>query len=85
MTKKNSRRFCLMKDKELQAVHDDDLQELLCSLGVYDAILEGNYRCIYCKKTITLENLGAIIPVNNEILFACNNSICIQKMSEEGN
>ena len=73
-----------MKDKELQAVHDDDLQELLRSLDVYDAILEGNYQCIYCKKTITLEKLGAIIPVNNEILFACNNSICIQKMSEEG-
>lgn len=74
-----------MKDSRLQAVHDDDLITLLTSLGKYDKVCTGQSSCSFCKKTITLENLGAIVPINGEIAFSCDSLICINNMVEEGN
>lgn len=74
-----------MKDSRLQAVHDDDLITLLTSLGKYDKVCAGQCSCHFCGQTITLENLGAIVPQNGEIAFSCDSLICINNMLEEGN
>ncbi len=73
-----------MKDNHLQAVHDDDLTALLSSLGVYDKVRDGQCACSFCKKGITLENLGAIIPMNGEIAFSCDSHMCLNSMVEAG-
>lgn len=73
-----------MKDNHLQAVHDDDLIALLSSLGVYDKVRDGQCACLFCKKGITLENLGAIIPMNGEIAFSCDSHVCLNSMVEAG-
>lgn len=39
-----------VKDNEMKAVHDDDLVQLLNSLGVYENIIHGDYTCLFCKK-----------------------------------
>lgn len=73
-----------MKDNHLQAVHDDDLNALLSSLGVYEKVCDGQYACPFCKKKITFENLGAIIPINGKIAFSCNSQACLNSMVEAG-
>lgn len=80
----NSRRFSVMKNANLQAVHDDDLQSLLTSLGVYDDVINGKCLCQYCGQVITLDNLGALIPCEGRIVFTCNEHSCIIKMAESG-
>ena len=73
-----------MKDNRLQAVHDDDLSSLLVSLGVYDQVSNGLCLCRFCQNVITFDNLGAIIPLNGEIVFSCDSPICMKSMAEVG-
>ena len=76
MLKRNHEGDKFMESHELQAVHSDDLIPLLDSLGVYNGICDGKYRCIFCQNLITLDNLDAIIPNNGEIAFSCNDEAC---------
>lgn len=69
-----------MEDNGLMAVHNDDLEKLLKSLNAYDDVKNGNYHCIYCGNTITLDNLDAIIPVNESVRFSCNSEACHLKL-----
>ena len=47
-----------MKNNRLQAVHDDDLSNLLMSLGVYESVQNGKCSCLFCQKVITFDNAG---------------------------
>lgn len=73
-----------MKNNRLQAVHDDDLDVLLTSLGLRDKINAEQCFCQFCNKVITFANLGAIIPWNGEITFSCDSLRCINSMTEFG-
>ncbi len=84
MSKKHFRRYSILKDNMLQAVHDDDLLSLLESLGVSDKINSGLCLCTFCKAKITYENLGAILPVHGEIAFSCDSPMCLNFMVEAG-
>ena len=73
-----------MKDNRLKAVHDDDLSTLLTSLGLYDKIQKQQCVCHFCQRIITLENLGAIIPLNGEISLSCDMPGCLDSMVKAG-
>ena len=74
------RGYSVMRKNKLKAVHDDDIVSLLSSLGCYEEVSQGQCKCLFCNTTITIENLGAIIPRNDEIVFSCNADSCLQKM-----
>jgi hypothetical protein len=67
------------RDK-LSAVHDNDLEEFLSSIGVLNQIVDGHYNCIICNINITLENLGAIYPKDNKINFICDRLSCLDQI-----
>lgn len=73
-----------MRNNRLQAVHDDDLSNLLMSLGVYESIQNGKCSCLFCQKVITFDNLGAIVPINSEINFVCDSARCLSSMAGAG-
>lgn len=73
-----------MDDKHIKAVHDDDLVSLLSSLGVYEQIKSNSCRCHFCRQIISLDNLGAIIPLDGSIVFSCNVEKCLQQMIKVG-
>lgn len=73
-----------MMDAHLKAVHDDDLKSLLESLGVYERVEEGHYKCLFCGERITVDNLGSIISHEGEIKFSCNRDECLQKTVDIG-
>lgn len=66
----------IMKDNKVSAVHDDDLNELLHSLNVYDDVVNQKYHCLFCNKLITLSNIDSIVPYDGEVQFTCDKQDC---------
>lgn len=63
--------------KHLKAVHDDDLEAFLRSLGMLGNINAGKVRCSVCGTLITTENLGALYPSSGAIKVLCDLPSCI--------
>lgn len=66
----------IMKDNQMKAVHDDDLKELLISLNVYTDVINHKYKCLFCERDITFDNIDSIVPHNSTIQFTCDNPNC---------
>jgi hypothetical protein len=77
-----SRKRWLQREK-IKAVHDDDLEQFLSSLGVLEQIKEGEHLCTICGTPITLENFGAIYPRDNKICFLCHRAFCLANFNQE--
>lgn len=73
-----------MKNAHLKAVHDDDLKNLLTSLGCYDDVISGNCECFFCKKKIDESSIGSIFPYQNQICFSCDDATCLTKLIDLG-
>ena len=69
-----------MKNRNsLQAVMDEDLRELLKSIGELDAIETGGRFCKVCKTLITVKNLQMIIPLQQGgFEFVCDRPECVE-------
>ena len=72
-----------MNNKILHAVLDEDLAQLLSSIGKLENITNGNVLCRVCGVVITLENLQVIVPLaaREEFEFVCNASVCVESLS----
>jgi hypothetical protein len=64
----------------LKAVYEDDLVGYLRSIGIYDAVMRGEYLCKFCGNSITIENLEVIIPAASGIQIVCSNKNCINQL-----
>ena len=71
-----------MQREKVKAVHDDDLEQFLSSIGVLDQIKKGYHYCIVCNTQITLENLGAVFPKDNKINFVCDRPSCLANLNQ---
>lgn len=69
-----------MKESLIKAVHDDDMINLLKSLEVYDSVINEQYKCIFCNELITINNIDAILPQNEKVVFSCNQEQCHLKL-----
>lgn len=69
------------KRTRIAAVHDNDLEQLLSSLGVLEQIKEGECSCIICQAPVNLGNLGAVLPTDDNISFVCDLPSCVAKAS----
>jgi len=67
------------KYHEISAVHEENLKELLESLGLLEDVESGQINCKFCGKKITLENLQCIYPKNHEIVFCCDDIKCFEQ------
>jgi hypothetical protein len=61
----------------LQAVHDDDLDELLERLGVAHDFRAGSTRCKFCGDVVNDSNLNALFPESGAVKFACTKPECV--------
>ncbi len=79
---KNIRKnFCtVFKRTKLKAIHEDDLLSMLDNLGITEKIQKGEYRCEYCNKIISLDNLWCIRKKDNRIQLICSNYDCLNKL-----
>jgi hypothetical protein len=72
-----------LKKEIIYAVHDQSLENFLESLGLLDKIKKEEIRCVKCDCTITLENLGFIIPSKAGIEICCDNPKCYYEMMQD--
>jgi hypothetical protein len=70
----------IVKNNQLNVVHDSDLESLLKSLNVYNDVISSQKKCLFCETIITLENITSIIPYEGAIEFTCNNTKCQAKL-----
>ena len=70
----------MKKEDDIRAVHDDDLNNLLDSLGLLKDFNAGKFQCFFCQTKVDGNNLNALLPVNNKIQFSCDNPICVKAL-----
>lgn len=64
----------------LNAVHDDDLMDVLEELGVAKDFMRGKLDCAFCCDTITWHNLYSLFPDSGTIKFSCDKPECVNKL-----
>lgn len=74
-----------MDNDSLEAVYDDDIEELLESLGELDKFNNGETYCKYCGDMMSKDNLAAIFPEKDDVGFCCDKPECIALLFEEDN
>lgn len=72
-----------MHKHKIRAVYDDDLENFLDSISLLEPISKGDINCYICDSVITLDNLQAILPINNTIVVVCSDSECLKKIEQD--
>lgn len=62
--------------RALNIVHDEDLDNLLQELGIYDKLVNDDLHCIVCEIIVTRVNLGFIFLISNEVKICCDSLDC---------
>jgi hypothetical protein len=62
----------------VSAVHDDDLQPFLHSIGALHDLKEGRLHCKFCDDTLSIDSLQAIIPASGGVSYVCNRPTCLR-------
>jgi len=61
----------------MRAVYDDDLIDVLSSLGLYKDFAAGRLRCAICGDTISWDNLNGIFPESGAVKVGCTRPDCV--------
>jgi hypothetical protein len=67
-----------VKTETLRAVHDDDLEQVLKALGLFEDVKAGRTRCALCREPVTLDTLHAVYPDSGELKVACEKAECVK-------
>ncbi len=62
--------------QKIEAVFDRDLEKVLKGINLYEKIIDGEIKCHFCDKKITLKNLQFIFTKNNEVKVSCDDKDC---------
>ncbi len=68
-----------MKKKELKAILDNELEELLKNLELYDDFVNHKLKCFYCDKLINEDNFFSVFVHDHKIKICCNEFDCSSK------
>jgi len=61
-----------MREKiTIPAFHEDDMEKLFKSLGIWEKFIAGEMTCLMCKRKLTQDNFGALVPYKDEIYGVC--------------
>jgi hypothetical protein len=71
-----------MDNSEILAVHKQKLEEFLRKLELWEPLVKGELKCHECGATISLDNLGLIIPADQEIQICCTKTDCVFRMKQ---
>ena len=63
--------------KEIKAVHERDLDNLLTKISKKDDFYSGYLKCKFCKEIITKQNLYSLFTESGSINFICDKPKCI--------
>lgn len=66
--------------QRIKAVHDYDLETLLRSLNILDALKQGQLHCAVCGASLTLENLQSLFPNGDKVGLCCDKAGCLERV-----
>ncbi len=72
-----------MKREHFSVVHEDNIGTLLDRLGLREELTQGKLACFYCGRPITLDNILALAPRNQQAIVICNAPHCLQTLLKE--
>ena len=71
------------KNIEVNAILDRDLETLLQKTNQFEALLQGDLKCVSCETTITIDNIGIIVPIKKgkvlKVEFYCEKIDCAEQ------
>ena len=70
-----------MEKEEINTIHDDDLDDFLKKIGVFNDYQNNKLKCCFCGNILRDNNFYAILPKGKEITFCCNQKGCIEKIN----
>lgn len=65
----------------IKAVHDDNLEQFLRNLGIYENLITEKIKCKFCNEILTLDNLSSVFPDSGSIKLTCDQPGCINKLN----
>ena len=68
--------------QKISAVFDKDLEKILRDLRLYELLIAGEIKCVFCGNIITMPNLEFIFSKNGKIVISCNISKCKNQIKE---
>lgn len=72
------------KEKEIRAITNIDLDNILMQLGMLNEFQNGECLCASCREKISYDNIGAILPYSQggklSLKFFCSNPDCLTNM-----
>ncbi len=69
-----------MELETLNAVHDDDLKDVLEELGIYRSFVRHELKCHFCGDTVSWDNLYSIFPLSGSVKVSCSKPECVEKL-----
>jgi hypothetical protein len=71
-----------MSRKTINAIHDNDLLELIDKFGLTEKLNNGLLKCKFTDTVITFDNLYSIFPESNNIRIVCDHPEAIKLFAE---
>lgn len=65
------------EEKQLNAVHEMDLDSVLQKLGVLDRFLNQDIKCKFCSTIMTRENVYSFFRESGNVSFVCSKPDCV--------
>lgn len=65
------------ENKQVSAVHERDLDNLLTRFGVKEKFDSGQMKCKFCGTVVTRENIHSVLPESGEVSVICDKPKCI--------
>jgi hypothetical protein len=73
-----------MNRESLHVVLDEDLANLLQSIGQLERLEKGSEYCSQCGLPMNLKNLQVIVPLaDGTFVFVCSDINCVERYFEE--
>ena len=72
----------------INAMIDSDIEKLLRQTEQFEELLSGGLQCKSCKTTITVDNIGILVPHDKEgktkLDFYCERIDCMEEYKKNG-
>lgn len=72
--------YIKMEKEKIQAISNDDFENLLIQVGDYEAFISGEVKCHECGRVVNTDNLVMIVPFEEsgkiKLKYYCDNIGC---------
>lgn len=69
-------------ERNIKSIHDSDLELTLARIKLLEPIQSGKIKCVFCEKTITLENFFAVFYRDEGLKVVCDDLACSLRLNE---